>query len=317
MDLVRSVSVIIAAFNAERTIERAITSALAQPEVMEVLVVDDASTDDTLATAARCDDGSGRLKIIENRPNAGPGACRRLAVERAAGAWLTPLDADDFMLPGRIAALLDHAADADIIADKLIRVRSGEDAHKAVASSGAPRAIDLKTFVRSNCSGANGELDMGFAKPLMRTAFLRDRSLNYRSDMRLGEDYDLYARILAAGAQMLLTPPKGYVSVVTAGSLSLSHGEADLAKLLDCDTPLKTRADIDAETRQAIAARQLSVEQRLRWRTFIRAVKTRDLSVAASCCSSIALTLYILRQLARHFLEKRSLEGPPRRQARV
>lgn len=317
MDLARSVSVIIAAYNAQNTIEKAIKSALEQPEVIEVLVVDDASTDRTLEIAAGSDDASGRLKIITNRPNAGPGACRRLAVERATGTWITPLDADDFMLPGRLGALLDHAPDADIIADKLIRIRASDAIDTPSPTVATTRTVDLKAFVLANCSGANGELDMGFIKPLLRSSFLRDQGLNYRSDMRLGEDYDLYARALAAGARMLLTPPRGYISVITPGSLSLTHGEEDLAKLLDCDKPLSQREDIDRQTRKAFQARQLSVEQRLRWRIFLRAMKSKDLATAASCFSSAALTLYLLGQIVRRPLQKRTSDAFRGVQARV
>ena len=59
------VCVIIAARNAARTIPAAIASALREPEVAEVVVVDDASTDDTAQVARAADDGSGRLSVMQ------------------------------------------------------------------------------------------------------------------------------------------------------------------------------------------------------------------------------------------------------------
>ncbi|RUY70024.1 glycosyltransferase, partial [Mesorhizobium sp. M7A.F.Ca.CA.001.13.1.1] len=58
------VCVIIAAKNAAATIAVAIASALREPEVAEVVVVDDASTDDTAGVARSADDGSGRLSVM-------------------------------------------------------------------------------------------------------------------------------------------------------------------------------------------------------------------------------------------------------------
>src|SRR6516225_8402022 len=56
----RTVDVIIAAWNRSGTIERAILSALAEPEVRHVIVVDDGSSDDTAARAGQCGASAGR-----------------------------------------------------------------------------------------------------------------------------------------------------------------------------------------------------------------------------------------------------------------
>jgi len=101
-----TVCVIIAAYNAQKTIARAITSALAQAEATEILVVDDASCDNTVTEAEGADDDTGRLKIIVQPRNSGPAAARNRAISESTAAWLTVLDADDFFLPGRIKGLL-------------------------------------------------------------------------------------------------------------------------------------------------------------------------------------------------------------------
>ena len=74
--LMESICVCIAAYNAESTIARAISSALGEPNVSEVIVVDDASTDLTAARARQCDDGTGRLSVIVREMNGGPAAAR-------------------------------------------------------------------------------------------------------------------------------------------------------------------------------------------------------------------------------------------------
>ena len=67
----RCVSVIIAAHNARTTIGKAIISALDQNEVSEVIVVDDASTDETADAATEAGGGESRLKILRSEINIG------------------------------------------------------------------------------------------------------------------------------------------------------------------------------------------------------------------------------------------------------
>ena len=71
-------------------------SALAEPEAFDVIVVDDASTDDTLSQACEADDGSGRLKLIPCASNGGPAAARNRALQESRAEWISILDADDF-----------------------------------------------------------------------------------------------------------------------------------------------------------------------------------------------------------------------------
>jgi len=97
------VSVIVPAFNAEETIGHALESILKQSwESLEVIVVDDCSSDGTweiLRSIARRDD---RLELIRNSRNVGPYVSKNRAVERARGHWITGHDADDWAHPQRI-----------------------------------------------------------------------------------------------------------------------------------------------------------------------------------------------------------------------
>lgn len=108
-----AVTVVIPAFNAGRYIGEALSSVRGQLDDMEVLVVDDGSTDDTVREA-RSFAGSFDLEVLQQR-NGGPSAARNIAIQRARGRYCAFLDADDLMLPGRLSlqqAMLD--ADADV-----------------------------------------------------------------------------------------------------------------------------------------------------------------------------------------------------------
>lgn len=95
-------SVILPAYNRSATIPRAIKSILAQGiDNLEILVADDASTDDTATVAASIDK---RVQIFSLSRNSGAAAARNLAMRNATGAYLAFLDSDDEWLPQKIDA---------------------------------------------------------------------------------------------------------------------------------------------------------------------------------------------------------------------
>jgi succinoglycan biosynthesis protein ExoU len=295
------VCVIVAAYNAQATIGRAVRSALRQQGVSEVYVIDDASDDETIATAAACDDGGGRLVILRQPSNQGPAAARNLALSLTTADWVCVLDADDYFLPGRIARLLADAGEADLVADELIRTRETSPATITHLSTpaGDPRRIDFEAFVSGNVSReGRPRQELGFIKPLTRTAFLRRHGLVYDERLRLGEDYEFYARALARGARMVLSPPRGYVAVERAGSLSGRHSEEDLRRLRDCDQGLAALRPLSAGERQALRRHAASVDSRLQWRLMINAVKARDGVAALRTFTSWKVGSYLVARLA-------------------
>ena len=98
------VSIIVPCFNAGTDLERAISSAVAQTyRDFEVVVVDDGSTDAaTLATLSAVARRPG--VTVHRTENRGPSAARNTAITRSRGAYILPLDADDYLA----ATYLDH-----------------------------------------------------------------------------------------------------------------------------------------------------------------------------------------------------------------
>lgn len=119
-----TVCVIIAAKNAERTIGRAIASALRETAVSEVVVVDDGSDDSTPQASIEADDASGRLQILKLDRNHGPAFARNRAIAQSSAPLIAILDADDFFLPGQFDSLLAGADDWDFIADNIVFIDS-------------------------------------------------------------------------------------------------------------------------------------------------------------------------------------------------
>jgi glycosyltransferase involved in cell wall biosynthesis len=101
------VSVIIPVYNGARFIRQAIDSVLSQiyPAV-EVVVVNDGSTDESLAIAEDIAQRDARVRVVHKR-NGGLSAARNTGIEHARGGYLTFLDADDWILPHKICGQMD------------------------------------------------------------------------------------------------------------------------------------------------------------------------------------------------------------------
>jgi glycosyltransferase involved in cell wall biosynthesis len=99
------VSILTPCYNCEKWLSETIDSALAQTwENIEVIVVDDGSTDDSLAIAKRYE--SNLVKVI-SQTNQGASAARNVAYRSSAGEFIQYLDADDVLAPDKIERQVD------------------------------------------------------------------------------------------------------------------------------------------------------------------------------------------------------------------
>lgn len=102
------VTVGITCFNAADTIERCIRSAQAQTwPALEILVVDDASSDGSVEIVERLAAADDRIRLIRHEANRGAGAARTTLVNAARGEFLAFLDDDDEALPERVVVQLE------------------------------------------------------------------------------------------------------------------------------------------------------------------------------------------------------------------
>ncbi len=112
------VSIIVPVFNRPALLAEAVGSALAQTyRPIEILIVDDGSTDETPATAAQlASEHPAEIRVLR-QVNAGPGSARERGRQTARGEFLQYLDSDDLLLPRKlelqVAALRAHAAVRD------------------------------------------------------------------------------------------------------------------------------------------------------------------------------------------------------------
>lgn len=98
------VSTIIPVFNRPRQLLEAVASVLAQDyRPVEILIVDDGSTDETASVADRLGADHPEVRVL-HQPNGGPGRAREAGRQRAQGEFIQYLDSDDLLLPGKFSA---------------------------------------------------------------------------------------------------------------------------------------------------------------------------------------------------------------------
>lgn len=106
------VSVIMPCYNAAAYIGASIESVQAQTYTnWELLIVDDCSTDDSLAVIARYDDP--RIRVLKNEKNSGAAVTRNNAIEAANGRFMAFLDSDDLWHPEKLAEQLAFMREKD------------------------------------------------------------------------------------------------------------------------------------------------------------------------------------------------------------
>lgn len=280
-----SICVIIAAKNASDTISAAISSALAEDEVAEVVVIDDGSTDATSAIAQACDDGTGRLKVERFDVNQGPSAARNHAISISSAPLISILDADDFFFKGRFAAMLGDD-DWDLVADNIAFIQQGlHRASTVTPDRFAPdhHFLNLTEFVEGNISKRGLERgETGFLKPVIRRSFLEQHGLRYDEALRLGEDYELYVRALACGARYKVIQNCGYGAIVRGDSLSGRHRTEDLRLLYEADRKILADYPLSAAEKKVLDEHERHIREKFELRDFLDAKAKGGMGAAMS-----------------------------------
>jgi len=104
------ISIIMAAYNAEKTIEQAIESVLNQTySNFELLVVNDCSEDQTVSLVRRIAEKDRRVRLISNKKNSGVSFTRKRGLKEATGKWIAILDSDDAWAPEKLEKQIVNA----------------------------------------------------------------------------------------------------------------------------------------------------------------------------------------------------------------
>lgn len=148
------ISIIMAAYNAEKTIEQAINSVLSQtyPD-FELLVVNDCSTDKTAMLAEAIVKKDDRVRLISNEKNSGVSYTRKHGLEEASGEWVAILDSDDAWAPEKLEKQikLQKKTNADLLFYRIGFHGCGWKTNRLVSScscrSYLPAAVETECLI--------------------------------------------------------------------------------------------------------------------------------------------------------------------------
>ncbi|MFB7597930.1 glycosyltransferase [Streptomyces sp. NPDC056160] len=203
-----TVTVVIAAYNASATLDRALRSVLNQTHRnLDVLVVDDASTDGTLALAQGYSDKDGRVRVVPRPQNSGGvGAPRNNGIEYALGQYLMFLDADD-ELPHKACEVLLASAlatGAEITAGRALRVNLGKDE----TTVWQPQLYGSDRTIRGGLTAAPELFDDPIAAAkLYRVDFLHHHGIRFPEGVYFEDTYFSTVAGLCARTVTLLAAP--------------------------------------------------------------------------------------------------------------
>jgi glycosyltransferase involved in cell wall biosynthesis len=221
------ISVIIPAYNLENLIGESIASVLAQTRpVHEILVIDDGSTDNTLAALEDAAGKDARLRVLTSE-RAGPGGARNVGLKAASCPIIAFLDGDDVWPRNKIARQMDrlNAPDRPDVVSGLIQ-RFRKLAPGALTPAGEPGAVIA-------------HVNLG-ACLFRRQVF--DRVGLFDERLRICEDFDLILRVREAGLKFLIMREVVLFYRVHPGSL--------------------TQADAEQHQRDALRALRLRIDRR-------------------------------------------------------
>jgi glycosyltransferase involved in cell wall biosynthesis len=211
------VSVLLSVHNDARFLAAAVESVLRQTvDDLELIVVDDASTDETPAVLSAVQDP--RLRVLRNGKQLGLAASLNRALDEAQGRYVARLDADDVALPQRLESQLARIAAAPSVAAVGAAVLDLDETGRVGTLHRNPsgtRAVHWLTL---------------FGSPFFHPTVLVDRELLDRHGLRYdpayleSEDYELWSRLLELGDGTNLAEPL-VLKRVHAGQASLRRSD--------------------------------------------------------------------------------------------
>ena len=231
-----SVSLVIATFNHARSLDAALDSALAQTlGDLEVIVVDDGSTDDTATVLSRY---AHRVRVIR-QTNRGLAAARNAGLAAARGTYVSFLDADDLVMPTKLAeqvALLEASPTIGwTYCDVLI---------ETVATGHQTRASERFGYGRRTLDGwlfpelIHGNFIPAIAPLIRRTAL--DSAGGFDDQLTALEDWDLWLR-LSLVAEARYSPAVLVRYRIHSGGMSEDRARMDRNRVRVLDKLCRTR----------------------------------------------------------------------------
>jgi glycosyltransferase involved in cell wall biosynthesis len=186
-------TIVVPVYNAQTTISRIVEKILHRDyRDFELILVDDGSTDDSLALMRELSEDDSRVRIF-SQSNSGPAAARNLGLSQARGEYLMFIDSDDDFSGAIFTTMVEtiERKHSDMVVCSYDRVESSGSHDPQIFT---PRTIardpqDPEEFPAQilESLGSSGALYNLWGK-IYRTSIIRSNDLRFRDDLRFGED---------------------------------------------------------------------------------------------------------------------------------
>jgi teichuronic acid biosynthesis glycosyltransferase TuaG len=203
------VSVIMPAYNAVDTIEKAMSCVLEQTyRNLELLVIDDCSSDATLELVTNLQNTDTRIKFYRNENNSGAGYTRNIGIKNAQGTYIAFLDADDEWKPSKLQTQVNYISETgcNIVCSwyDIFDRQSG-----TIRKRKAPAIINFQTLIKENIVGC-------------LTVMYSTKTLGkkYMPTIRKRQDYALWLELTKSGENIHCIQDSLAIYNTQAGSIS-------------------------------------------------------------------------------------------------
>lgn len=212
------ISVIIAIYNAEKTLPRLLDSLKAQTmQEFEALLIDDGSTDGSGSVCDHYAAFDSRFKAF-HKPNEGIGSTRQFGIEHAIGEYTIHADADDWVEPEYLESLYNEAVSSN--SDMVICDIFLEDRKRTIYKKQEPSSLDRDSIINDLlCRLNNGPCN----KLLKRKTYL-EQNISFMKELDYGEDQLFNLQLIWQGASVSYLPKALYHYDVSANPDSAAHG---------------------------------------------------------------------------------------------
>lgn len=299
-----NVSIVMTSYNIQCYIERAINSALSQHGVnVEVIVVDDGSSDNTWKILQAIDDP--RVNVFQTPNNMGPSGARNFGLEHCTGDWVAIMDGDDEIASHRLERMIQGAlrhGRSIVIDDLLICPESGVDKSEMFGFKDE-HFVDLPQFIQENMFDKTG-FTLGYTKPVMKRSFIEDVQLRYDPDIRIGEDYLFMVEALHHQGSCLVVPHADYLYTIRSNSISRRLKSEDVRDMLDADARLLSKCQLSVEASTVQNRRTLLLERYYHFALMVEALKNMHFSRFLKLCFQSPLSLAYFSDAIKKRLNK-------------
>ncbi|MBQ3972123.1 MAG: glycosyltransferase [Selenomonadaceae bacterium] len=218
------ISVIVPVYNVEKYLEACVQSIWAQDfKDFEIILVEDGSTDGSLALCRRLqEDSGGRIRLLEHPKNRGPSAARNTGMDAATGKYITFVDSDDMLCPNALHILHNAAErtgvdmvyvgqyyipvfeEGSVSRIKHLLYRSDENYPKELAFFPDDLASRLEPWL-------NRAISHSACGMLYRRDFFERHSLRFDEGISTMEDFWFTFRVLCLARSIVILPDRIYI----------------------------------------------------------------------------------------------------------